>query len=98
MSTEPANERVVLGIHSNGGQGGLTDGHAWITVKRGDSPTEYYGLWPDNHPMVKGNGAGTDIRSGIERENLLMPTATTNCRQLKPRPSTKRFARMSPGN
>ncbi|MCC8441771.1 hypothetical protein LN449_04455 [Xanthomonas cannabis] len=67
MGTEPANERVVLGIHSNGGQGGLTDGHAWITVKRGDSPTEYYGLWPDNHPMVKDNGAGTDIRSGMEK-------------------------------
>ncbi|WP_081419402.1 hypothetical protein [Xanthomonas cannabis] len=66
MGTEPASERVVLGIHSNGGQGGLTDGHAWITVKRGDSPTEYYGLWPDNHPMVKDNGGGTDIRSGEE--------------------------------
>ncbi|MEB1261615.1 hypothetical protein [Xanthomonas campestris] len=67
MSTEPANERVVLGIHSNGGQGGLTDGHAWITVERRDSPAEYYGLWPDNHPMVKDNGAGTDIRSGMEK-------------------------------
>lgn len=67
MSTEPANERVVLGIHSYGGQGGLTDGHAWITVKRGNSPTEYYGLWPDNHPMVKDNGDGTDIRTGMER-------------------------------
>ncbi|ATS37583.1 MULTISPECIES: hypothetical protein [Xanthomonas] len=67
MGTEPASERVVLGIHSNGGQGGLTDGHAWITVKRGDSPTEYYGLWPDNHPMVKDNGADTDIRSGMEK-------------------------------
>ncbi|NJC49481.1 UNVERIFIED_ORG: hypothetical protein GGR78_002766 [Xanthomonas campestris] len=67
MGTEPASERVVLGIHSRGGQGGLTDGHAWITVKRGNSPTEYYGLWPDDHPMVKDNGAGTDIRSGMEK-------------------------------
>ncbi|CAG2084296.1 hypothetical protein XCY_000603 [Xanthomonas euroxanthea] len=67
MGTEPASERVVLGIHSRGGQGGLTDGHSWITVKRGNSPTEYYGLWPDDHPMVKDNGAGTDIRSGMEK-------------------------------
>lgn len=67
MGTEPASERVVLGIHSRGGQGGLTDGHAWITVKRGNSPIEYYGLWPDDHPMVKDNGAGTDIRSGMEK-------------------------------
>ncbi|MEE7545715.1 hypothetical protein HF319_00470 [Xanthomonas sp. Kuri4-1] len=67
MGTEPDNEHVVLGIHSNGGQGGLTDGHAWITVKRGTSPTEYYGLWPDNHPMVKDNGNGTDIRAGMEK-------------------------------
>ncbi|CAE6698519.1 hypothetical protein [Xanthomonas arboricola] len=67
MGTEPASERVVLGIHSRGGQGGLTDGHAWITVKRGNSPIEYYGLWPDDHPMVEDNGAGTDIRSGMEK-------------------------------
>ncbi|APO96329.1 MULTISPECIES: hypothetical protein [Xanthomonas] len=67
MGTEQASERVVLGIHSRGGQGGLTDGHAWITVKRGNLPTEYYGLWPDDHPMVKDNGAGTDIRSGMEK-------------------------------
>ncbi|NIK40295.1 hypothetical protein FHY12_002620 [Xanthomonas arboricola] len=98
MGTEPANERVVLGIHSNGGQGGLTDGHAWITVKRGDSPTEYYGLWPDNHPMVKDNGLAPTSVPEWKRDSVLMPTATTNSHRLKPKPSIKRFARMSLGN
>jgi hypothetical protein len=69
MDKEPHQEKVVLGIHSYGGDGGLTDGHAWISVQRGDKAVEYYGLWPDDHPAVKDNGSETDIRNGMERRS-----------------------------
>ncbi len=65
------NDKVVLGIHSKidpATQGSLdqfVDGHAWITVTRG-SQTQYYGLWPDGHPLTDDNGPGTDIRRGME--------------------------------
>lgn len=59
-------DKVTLGIHSNGGNGGFTAGHAWISVTR-NGQTEYYGLWPDDHPHVQDNGAGSDIRVGMER-------------------------------
>jgi len=58
---------TVLGIHSNvNGSAGYVDGHAWITVTS-NGITEYYGLWPDNHPATSDNGEGTDIRVGMEQ-------------------------------
>jgi hypothetical protein len=57
---------VVLGIHSNAAaDAGYTDGHSWITVST-NGATISYGLWPDDHPDVKDNGDGTDIRKGME--------------------------------
>lgn len=64
-------DRIVLGIHSTVGaetQGSfnqLVDGHAWISVTR-NGQTQYYGLWPDEHPRVQDNGPGSDIRTGME--------------------------------
>lgn len=72
-------KRVILGIHSNlDGKASspryndlndvlsqFTDGHAWISVTDGRITTRY-GLWPDNHPNTKDNGAGTDIRKNME--------------------------------
>jgi len=62
-----ANTNTILGIHSNvaGDDASLTGGHAWISVTR-DSATTAYGLWPDAHPRTIDNGAGTDIRIGLE--------------------------------
>jgi hypothetical protein len=68
-------DKVVLGIHSavskqtqaNGGSyDKFIDGHAWLSVTR-DGQTQYYGLWPDDHPRVRDNGDGTDIRVGQEK-------------------------------
>lgn len=64
-------DKAVLGIHSDvdpateGSFNQFVDGHAWITVTRGGS-TQYYGLWPDEHPRADDNGPGMDIRSGME--------------------------------
>lgn len=55
----------VLGIHSNVTGGGKTGGHAWISLTEGGTTTTY-GLWPDDHPRTVDNGAGTDIRVGME--------------------------------
>lgn len=76
-------DKVILGIHSyvdeNTQRNGnfaqrLTDGHAWLTVTR-NGQTEYYGLWPDNHPTRNlDNGAGSDIRVGLE--SGITPTAS----------------------
>lgn len=63
-----------LCIYSNVADGvgspnpGLTAGHAAILFA--DSSTEpdtvtTYGLWPDDHPDVVNNGAGTDIRTNF---------------------------------
>ncbi len=65
------NDRVVLGIHSHvsadteGSGNRFIDGHAWISVTR-NGHTEYFGLWPDDHPNVPDNGRGSDIRRGLE--------------------------------
>lgn len=65
------NDTVVLGIHSHvypGTRGSIDrflDGHAWISVTR-DGRTQTYGLWPDAHPDVADNGAGSDIRRNLE--------------------------------
>ncbi|MGH8037613.1 MAG: XVIPCD domain-containing protein [Stenotrophomonas sp.] len=64
-------DKVVLGIHSHvdpqtqGSFNQFVDGHAWISVTRNGN-TQYYGLWPDEHPLVENNGPGTDIRVGME--------------------------------
>ncbi|HZX81617.1 MAG TPA: hypothetical protein VFE72_11775 [Lysobacter sp.] len=67
-------DRVVLGVHSaistqTQAQAGsfdrFTDGHAWLSVTR-NGKTQVYGVWPDDHPRVKDNGDGTDIRVGLE--------------------------------
>lgn len=83
MDEKGKGDEVVLGIHSyvdeNTQRHGnftqrLTDGHAWLTVTR-NGKTEYYGLWPDNHPVRDlDNGPGSDIRVGLE--NGVTPTAS----------------------
>lgn len=82
----PAAETVVLGVHSQAdlnarGSDGLTSGHAWISVTRGNNPPEYYGLWPDSHPRFAGDSvasdpAATDIRRGIEGGAGFNPNAS----------------------
>ncbi|MDO5610806.1 MAG: hypothetical protein Q4G62_08590 [Pseudomonadota bacterium] len=74
--------RVILGIHSQvgadteGSSARLTDGHSWISVTR-NGGTEYYGLWPDEHPRFRSMPPqGTDIRVGIEGEPGFNPTAS----------------------
>lgn len=81
------NDRVVLGIHSNvdpntqGSFNQLSDGHAWISVTR-NGRTEVYGLWPDDHPSGRfDNGAGSDIRRGVERA---APAAASRYYELTP--------------
>ena len=65
------NDKVVVGIHSTvspdteGSFNRFVDGHAWISVTQ-NGQTQYYGLWPDNHPDVPDNGSATDIRVGRE--------------------------------
>lgn len=65
-------DKVVIGVHSQvsgreeGSFNEFIDGHSWISVTR-NGKTEYYGLWPDNHQDVPDNGAGTDIRVGMEK-------------------------------
>lgn len=63
----------VLGVHSNVGAGaGFTEGHAWISVTDyggAQASTTTYGLWPDDHPAVVDNGAGSDVRVGVEQRN-----------------------------
>lgn len=68
-------DKVVLGVHSavssqtqaNGNSyKKFIDGHAWLSVTR-NGKTEYYGVWPDDHPRVTDNGDGTDIRVGLEK-------------------------------
>ncbi len=76
-------DKVILGIHgyidANTQERGdfsqqLTDGHAWLTVTR-NGKTEYYGLWPDDHPTRNiDNGPGSDIRVGLEKG--ITPTAS----------------------
>ncbi|WP_125362137.1 XVIPCD domain-containing protein [Stenotrophomonas sp. 278] len=63
--------KAVLGIHSQvdsrteGSFNQFIDGHAWLTISR-NGQTQFYGLWPDNHPRTPDNGAGSDIRVGME--------------------------------
>lgn len=60
---------VILGIHSNvSSTAHYSAGHAWITVTRGYA-TQYYGLWPDDHPSTKNNGPGYDVRIGLEKNS-----------------------------
>jgi hypothetical protein len=40
-------------------------GHSWISLTL-DGVTNYYGLWPDDHPNTMDNGSGTDIRTNME--------------------------------
>jgi hypothetical protein len=60
---------VILGVHSNVGEdAGFTDGHAWITVTT-NGMTQYYGLWPPEHPLVKSKHQEDDpthVRKGYE--------------------------------
>jgi hypothetical protein len=58
---------VRLGIHSNvPSDSDFTAGHAWISVTDADGNVTNYGLWPDEHPMTVDNGAGSDVRVGME--------------------------------
>jgi hypothetical protein len=91
------NDRVVLGIHSNvdpntqGSFNQLIDGHAWISVTR-DGRTEVYGLWPDDHPSGRfDNGAGSDIRRGVERG---APAAANRYYELTPEQVARLDARL----
>ncbi|RYY23025.1 MAG: hypothetical protein EOP62_21515 [Sphingomonadales bacterium] len=49
------------------------DGHAWLSLTA-NGQTEYYGLWPDGHPLVEDNGSKSDIRAGLEEK--IRPTAS----------------------
>ncbi len=91
------NDRVILGIHSNvdpntqGSLNQLIDGHAWISVTR-NGRTEVYGLWPDDHPSGRfDNGAGSDIRTGVERG---FPAAANRYYELTPEQTTQLEARL----
>ncbi len=72
-------DKVVLGVHSRvdpntvGSADQFVDGHSWLSVTR-NGATQYYGLWPDDHPRVVDNGPGTDIRVGMEARST--PTAS----------------------
>ncbi len=74
MSDKHAQGKAVLGIHSAIGPdpgnsaGRFMDGHAWRSLTA-NGKTQYYGLWPDGHSLVKDNGAGTDIRTGLEAKD-----------------------------
>lgn len=78
---------VVLGAHSNVGAGAaVDDGHAWTTVRifsSSGSTVQSYGLWPDDHPRTVDNGAGWDIRVGME------PMSTSHNRYYLLTPSQK---------
>ena len=71
MSDKDVQGKAVLGIHSAIGPDPgnsaerFMDGHAWLSMTV-NGKTQYYGLWPDGHPLVTDNGAGTDIRTGLE--------------------------------
>jgi RHS repeat-associated protein len=57
----------TLGIHSNvAPNADFTDGHAWVSYRDANGNITNYGLWPDNHPRTVNNGAGTDVRIGLE--------------------------------
>lgn len=90
-------DRVVLGIHSyadpatEGSFNQLIDGHAWISVTR-SGVTEVYGLWPDDHPTRDlDNGAGTDIRHGLESG---YPPTASRYYELTPEQATRLEARL----
>jgi hypothetical protein len=64
-------------VHSNvsaqgsSGLDGYTDGHAWLSIRVGGQ-YQTYGLWPDEHPVIKAmgwdNGSGSDIRTGMKQK------------------------------
>jgi len=69
----------------------LIDGHAWISVTR-NGRTEVYGLWPDDHPSGRfDNGAGSDIRRGVERG---APAAANRYYELTPEQVARLDARL----
>ncbi len=84
-------DKVILGIHSHvsadtqGSFNQFIDGHAWISVTR-NGKTEYYGLWPDNHPDVPDNGSATDIRVGRE---ATFPSVADRYYELSPEQAAK---------
>ncbi|RYG88430.1 MAG: hypothetical protein EON59_04470 [Alphaproteobacteria bacterium] len=79
MGDKDAQDKVVLGIHSRVGPdpgnsaARFMDGHAWLSLTA-NGKTEYYGLWPDGHPLVEDNGSKSDIRTGLEEK--IRPTAS----------------------
>ena len=85
------NDRVVVGLHSTvnpdtqGSFNQFVDGHAWISVTS-NGRTQYYGLWPDNHPDVPDNGAASDIRVGREAN---YPASASRYYELTPEQATR---------
>jgi hypothetical protein len=83
-------DKVILGVHSNvsaqgsSGLDGYTDGHAWLSIRVGGQ-YQTYGLWPDEHPVIKAmgwdNGSGSDIRTGMEQK---APTDASRYYELTP--------------
>lgn len=74
---EAESSGVRLGIHSNvNSDAGMMDGHSWISVEGQGPPGRVtnYGLWPDEHRATINNGAGTDVRVGLE--NGQVPVAS----------------------
>lgn len=84
-------DQVVVGIHSTvspdtqGSFNQFVDGHSWISVTR-NGQTQYYGLWPDNHPDVPDNGAASDIRVGREAN---YPASASRYYELTPEQATR---------
>ena len=70
--------KIILGVHSNvsaqnsSNIDGYTDGHAWLSITM-DGKRQTYGLWPDDHPVIKAlgwdNDSGSDIRTGMEQKS-----------------------------
>lgn len=63
---------IILGVHSNTSpKAGFLDGHAWISYRSSNGTNiTTYGLWPDTHEDVPDNGSGTDVRIGMEVNDI----------------------------
>jgi hypothetical protein len=81
-------DKPILGIHTNAGEdAGLTDGHAWVSITR-NGHTEYYGLWPNEHPRFANENPHpeSNIRKDIEKG---FPAAASRYFELTPEQEKK---------
>ena len=84
MGDKDAQEKVVLGIHSRVGPdpgnsaGRFMDGHAWLSLTA-NGQTEYYGLWPDGHPLLRTTVQKATSAPDLKRRSGLRQVGTTSC-------------------